>query len=102
MAGNPIGATAPTSPAHSSAPQRAHLHAVATTRTRRNHGCFLLGNELASVYSSRRVADGLGVVVNVGNGPLMLTGSMSSSQARAMARALLAAANAADAPGAST
>jgi hypothetical protein len=67
-------------------------HCPAGTRTRRNHGVFLVGRELASVYSSRRGTGGLGVTMTIGNGPLQLSGSMSPAQARNLARALAAAA----------
>lgn len=100
MAGTSIGAPAPLSPASFSAPQCAPPGVIASTRTRRNHGVFRLGNEVASVYSSRRVPDGLGVSMTVGNGSLVFTGSMTATQARAMARALMAAACASEAQGA--
>lgn len=96
MAGHPMGDA---SPAVNLPPveRRRALHLVqASTRTRRNHGVFLLGNELASVYSSRRESDGLGVTMVVGNGALQLSGSMTPTQARAMARALTCAAEAVD------
>lgn len=100
MAGQSLGAPAPlSSPVPLPAPQRAPLRVMASSRTRRNHGVFLLGSELASVYSSRRAADGQGVCMTVGNGSLVLTGSMTPTQARAMARALTAAASAAEAQG---
>ena len=91
------GATAPVLPASLSASQRAPLRVVTSTRTRRNHGVFMLGDELATVYSSRRESGGLGVTLSVGCGTVMLTGSMTPTQARAMARALCAAAIAVDA-----
>jgi hypothetical protein len=96
MAGLSMGALSPAVPSSSSAPRRT-LHLVpGSTRTRRNHGVFLFGNELATVYSSRRESDGLGVTMTVGSGSLVLTGGMTPTQARAMARALSAAADAAD------
>jgi hypothetical protein len=98
MAGPSLGAHAPNSPALSD-PLRVPSHAAASSRTRRNHGVFMLGNELASIYSSRRAADGLGVSMAVGCGSLVLTGSMTSTQARAMACALVAAAQAAEVQG---
>lgn len=100
MAGQPLGAPAPLSQAVPlSAPQPAPLRVLAASRTRRNHGVFLLGSELATVYSSRRAADGRGVSMTVGSGSLVLTGSMTPTQARAMARALAAAAEASEAQG---
>ena len=104
MAGQLIGAPAPQSPASFSAPLRAVIRApAASSRTRRNHGVFLLGHELASVYSSRRASadlERLGVSMSVGAGSLVLTGSMTATQARAMARALMAAAAAVESQGA--
>ena len=100
MAGQPLGAPAPQSPASVSAPQRAPHRVIASSRTRRNHGVFQLGNELATVYSSRRASDGHGVSMAVGTSSLVLTGSMTATQARAMARALIAAASAVEAQGA--
>ncbi len=70
-------------------------HVPADTRTRRNHGVFLFGAEVAAVYSTRRASDGHGVSMTVGHGSLMLTGSLTPKQARMMARALDAAADAA-------
>lgn len=100
MAGQPLGAPALLSPASVPAPQRAPHRVMASSRTRRNHGVFLLGDELATVYSSRRASDGHGVSMAVGAGSLVLTGSMTASQARAMARALIAAASAVELQGA--
>lgn len=100
MAGQPLGAPAPSSPSVPlPASQRPRLRVAATSRTRRIHGVFLLGSELATVYSSRRAADGQGVSMTVGSGSLVLTGSMTPTQARAMARALAAAAEASEAQG---
>ena len=99
MAGTSLGAKAPLSSSPFSAPERAPHRVIASSRTRRNHGVFLLGNELTTVYSSRRECDALGVSMSVGSGSLVLTGSMTSTQARAMARALIAAANAVDGTG---
>lgn len=94
MAGPTLGAS---TPVQTSAPsQRPLIRIPETTRTRRNHGVFLLGNELASVYSSRRQAGGLGVTMALGEGSMVLTSSMTAAQARAMARALIAAADAAE------
>ena len=100
MAGQPLGAPALLSPTSVPAPQRAPHRIFASSRTRRNHGVFQLGNELASVYSSRRASEGHGVSMSVGTGSLVLTGSMTASQARAMARALIAAASAVESQGA--
>ena len=70
-----------------------------STRTRRNHGVFLVGYELATVYSSRREGDALGVTLSIGVGSMVLTGGMTPDQARAMAKALNKAAAASDATG---
>lgn len=63
-----------------------------TTRTRRNHGVLLVGNQMGAVYSSRRERDGAKVLVEVGAGHLVVSASMTAPQAIAMARALIAAA----------
>lgn len=97
MAGQSLRATAPLSPSSFLASPDAPRRVLAASRTRRNHGVFLIGDELATVYSSRRSADSFGVSMTVGNGALVLTGSMTPAQARAMAAALNAAACAADA-----
>lgn len=62
------------------------------TRTRRNHGVFLLGSELASVYSLRRQDEPMAVHMTIGSGSLQLSCGMTSAQARVMAQALNAAA----------
>ena len=100
MADRHLGAPALISPAPVSAPPRTPHRMIVSSRTRRNHGVFQLGNELATVYSSRRAGDGHGVSMAVGAGSLVLTGSMTATQARAMARALIAAASAVEAQGA--
>lgn len=102
MAVPTLGADAPAvSPSPSSStstpavPAAGKLRLVpGTTRTRRNHGVFMLGSELASVYSSRRETDGRGVILTVGAGALVLNGAMTPTQARSLARALEAAASA--------
>lgn len=66
------------------------------TRTRRNHGVFLLSGELLCVYSTRRRHGDAGVSVAIGNGPFNLVGDLSPTQARNLAQALLTAAAAAD------
>ena len=97
MAGQPLGAPALHSPASLPEAQRGLHRVTASSRTRRNHGVFLLGSELATVYSSRRASDGHGVSMAVGAGSMVVTGSMTATQARAMARALMAAASATEA-----
>ena len=97
MAGQSLGAAASASPSSPSASSRALIRVSADSRTRRNHGVFLFGTEVAAVYSSRRASDGHGVSMTVGQGSLMLTGSLTPTQARMMARALEAAAYAVEA-----
>ena len=106
MAGPHLVASAPTFPASGPpslpslsacvpAPRRTTLRAVTSTRTRRNHGVFLLGDELLTVDSSRRSAESR-VCVTLGNGPVVLSRDLTPTQARAMARALVAASIAAE------
>lgn len=92
MAGISLGAPSPDFALPRNEAKRMLRLVPASSRTRRNHGVFLFGGELASVYSSRREADGLGVILTVGQGPLTLTGAMTPTQARGMASALQAAA----------
>jgi len=93
VAGTPLGASSPNlSPQHT-------LHLVPSTRTRRNHGAFMLGGHLACVYSSRQASRCYGVSFEIGAGTLVVNGSMTAAQARGMARALAAAADAADQAG---
>jgi hypothetical protein len=90
MAGSPLGASSP-----NSSPQRT-LHIVPSSRTRRNHGVFVLGGHLACIYSARRASRCYGVSFEIGAGTLVVNGSMTAAQARGMARALAAAADAVD------
>lgn len=99
MAGNSLGTQTPVSlpPSPRSTDKRA-LHLVpASTRTRRHHGAFTLGGQLACVYSTRRAGQCYGVGFELGAGTLQLASSMTPAQARSMARALSAAADAAEA-----
>jgi len=97
MAGYPLGAHAHTSPTTTTRGPLHGLHLVpTTTRTRRNHGAFSLGGHLACVYSTRRAGTCYGVSFEVGAGTLTLASTMTPAQARNMARALAAAADAAD------
>ena len=73
-----------------------HLQGTASTRTRRNHGAFNVGGQLACVYSTRRAGKCYGVSFELGAGTLLLASSMTPTQARQMARALSAAADAAE------
>lgn len=103
MAVHPLGATAPASPhavqtpAHPR-PQRTPLHLVPTvrTRTRCNHGTFMLGGQLAAVYSTRSAGKCYGIRFELGTSTLHVDADMTPGQARSMARALLAAAAAVD------
>lgn len=89
MAGLSLGAAAPESGAAPGASQSPR-----TTRTRRSHGVVMLGNQIGAVYSSRRESDGAKVLFEVGADNLVVAASMTALQARAMARALIAAADA--------
>ncbi len=99
MAVNPLGAHASeTSPVNDPA-LRTLYRVPASSRTRLSHGTFLIGDQLGSIYSSRRGGDRQAVVFQVGTGPLHISCSITPRHARTMARALLAAANALDAKG---
>jgi hypothetical protein len=95
-----MGAPAPASslPSSLSSQARPRLHLVHSThtRTRRNHGAFTLGGQLACIYSARRADACYGVSLELGAGTLTLAARFTAGQARAMARALLAAAAAVD------
>lgn len=98
MAGIPMGASTPTASAHPQAtPKRTILRLAASSRTRRNHGAFLVGDHLATVCSTRREGDAQGVLLQFGGSSLTLSGAMTPAQARVMALALTAAAQAAEA-----
>ena len=106
MAVHPLGAIAPASsiPSHAEASpgiQRPALHLVrpAQTRTRCNHGTFMLGGQLAAVYSARSGGKCYGIQLELGAGTLSVDARMTAGQARSMARALLAAAAAIDGAG---
>lgn len=88
MAGTSMGASAPVSPSSVLAPQRI----PATTRTRRLHAVFPLGDNLATVHSTRREVETRGVIVTLSDGAQWLGVGMLPAQARAMARTLLDAA----------
>lgn len=95
MTGLPSGSIAhiSTSPA-AKAPRRT-LHLVpAGSRTRRNHGVFSLGSQMAGVYSTRRAGACYGVSFELGAGTLTLASTMTPAQARCMAQALASAADA--------
>ena len=72
------------------------IPSTTTTRTRRLHGALTIGTASATVHSTRRGADTLGVTVTVAAEALQLTGGLTPTQARSMARALIAAADAAE------
>ena len=103
MAVHPLGASSPASPSavQTPAPGAAarpllHLVRTAQTRTRCNHGTFMLGGQLAAVYSARSAGKCYGVAFELGAGTLSVDARMTAGQARSMARALLAAAAAVD------
>jgi len=95
MAGTPLGACALAAGAAGTTATRTLTLAPGSTRTRRSHGAFPLGDLVASVYSSRRDHDGR-VTLSVGRAALRLDVSMAPQQARAMARALEIAARVAE------
>lgn len=100
MAGHPLGAPAPVFPFPFPVPQAPGADAYRVqpeSRTRRNHGVFIVGNQLACVYSSRRSGDDKSVQLVLGHEGPIFTGGMSPTQARAVARALVSAADAAEA-----
>lgn len=90
MAGTTLGAPSPIP-----SPQRT-LQVAHTTRTRRNHVAFIVGEQLACVYSSRHAAPRYGVCLELGAGTLIVTGAMTAAQARRIAAALNAAADASE------
>lgn len=96
MAGTSLGAASPASPPSLQLPSAGARRVLGVTRTRRNHGVFLIGNELACIYSSRRAGDAKGVQLVLGTETPVFSGSVSQAQARAIARALIAAADSID------
>ena len=65
-----------------------------STRTRHNHGAVAMGGYLACIYSTRSAGRCFGVSLEVGAGTLTMAASMTPTQARSCARALVAAADA--------
>lgn len=97
MAGTPLGALAPASPVIPPAADSAAILVPQRTRNRVCHGVFSLAGELCVVYSSRRVVEaGKGVQLVLGHDGPVRAPSLSPTQARNLARALVAAADAAD------
>lgn len=103
MAVHSLGASAPALPLAvqtpaPTPPQRTPLHLVPTvrTRTRRNHGTFMLGGQLAAVYSMRSAGKCYGIRFELGASTLRVDAHMTTGQARSLVRALLAAAAAVD------
>lgn len=102
MAGLILGATAPALPAPPTntgaiAARRSVFRVPASTRTRRLQGVCLAGGVLLSVHSSRR--DGAaapGVSLTLHDGLTDHTGTITPTQARALAQAIEAAAVAAE------
>lgn len=99
MAGSHMGAPAPDISAIPTAADSAAILVPQRTRSRVCHGVFSLGGELAVVYSSRRVFEaGKGVQLVLGHdAPQVKAPSLSPTQARHLARALVCAADAAEA-----
>ena len=102
MAGLSQGAPAPSSPSPLPAPHGAP-HGTPTrppyriptgTRTRRLHAVFSMGDDLASVHSTRREVEARGVIVTLSDGAQWLSVQMLPAQARALTRSLLDAAEA--------
>lgn len=96
MAGTSLGATASNSSAFSPVPGPRAYAVPRDSRKRRCHGVFSLDGRLTVVYSLRRVEPGHGVQLVLGHEGPMLTPHMSPTKARALAQALVAAADAAD------
>ncbi len=97
MAGINLGAPAPGSrPFIPAAPGRAAYRVPVVSRTRVCHGVYSLGGELCIVYSLRRIEPGQGVQLSLGHDGPVLAPHMSPTQARNLARSLVAAADAAD------
>lgn len=90
MAGNPLGAAAPTSPKGDTS--RPFYRVPASTRTRRLQGVCLAGDLLLSVYSSRQAGELQSVSLTLCDGFIERTGRITAEQAHAFAQALHAAA----------
>ena len=88
MAGIPMGAPAPTSTPPARDPR------ASRTRTRVGHCAIGVGGGTLQVFSSRERGAPRGVTVTVGTDALQLTGAMTPTQARSMAKALASAADA--------
>lgn len=101
MAVFPLGIITPAPVAPTATPATTARHALrlvpVTSRTRRCHGVFILGDRLACIYSTRRSTSAHGVTVELGHGDQPVPVSLTPPQARAVARALLTAADAAEA-----
>lgn len=69
---------------------------LSRTRTRTCHGAVSFGNCPAGIYTSRRFGDPRVTVDITAADGLQLIGKLSATQARALARALLSAAEAID------
>ena len=86
MAGNPLGAAAPISPAGDIA--RPEYPVPASTRTRRLQGVCLADDLLLSVYSSRQVSASHSVSLTLCDGATERTVRLSAKQASELAQAL--------------
>ncbi|WP_140636180.1 hypothetical protein [Methylibium rhizosphaerae] len=96
MAGISLRVPAPASFASSARSYEEAERNRLTTRTRRNHGAFLLGNQLLCVFSTRRATDPASVLVSIGTVRNLLDGRLSPAQARSLSSALARAADAAE------
>lgn len=96
MAGISMGASAPAFPASIPAADSVVTRISEVSRRRRCHGVFSLDAQLCVVYSLRRVEPGKGVQLVLGHDGPVMTPHLSPTQARNLARALVAASDAAD------
>lgn len=98
MAGLNAGAPSPIHSPQAAAQSRTRRYHGAFILARRDHSAFPLAGLPAVVTSSRRRGDRLGVALELDNGAAAICGEMTAAQARAMACALLQAADAACMP----
>lgn len=68
------------------------------SRTRRAHGFLSVGGTTATVHSTRRADNALGVSIRIGGAELQVLSAMTPTQARSLARALTSAADAIERP----
>ncbi|MFT3820475.1 MAG: hypothetical protein QM750_23160 [Rubrivivax sp.] len=99
MAGYPTDASAPRPfprPSLDASSSNPPPNPFTTTRTRRRHGTFVLAGRMAIVTSSRRQGEALAIGLEIGPDGELLRGLITPAQARSIARALSAAADAVD------